>query len=139
MATLPAGDPEPLFDIAPQRKPRPPAPAPVDDVVKAILAGLQVNEALAEQRAAVVRAIVLEARAHKGTVDPNRVRTRLAGTNGRPALGTPQVVGAVYYALKQLGVLRFVDWVPNTDRGSGNSGKPLPLYHLDRIPEIPAR
>ena len=57
MATLPAGDPEPLFDITPRRKPRPPAPAPVDDVVKAILAGLQVNEALAEQRAAVVRAI----------------------------------------------------------------------------------
>lgn len=139
MATLPAGDPEPLFDIARPRKPRPPAPVPVDDVVKAILAGLQVNEALEQQRAAVVRAIVLEARAHRGTVDPNRVRTRLAGDNGRPALGTPQVVGAVYYALKQLGVLRFVDWVPNTDRGSGNGGKPLPLYQLDRIPEIPAR
>lgn len=139
MATLPAGDPEPLFDITPRRKPRPPAAASVDDVVKAILAGLQVNEALEEQRAAVVRAIVLEARAHRGTVDPNRVRTRLAGDNGRPALGTPQVVGAVFYALKKSGVLLRVDWVKSTDRASGNGGKPIPLYALDRIPEIPAR
>lgn len=139
MATLPAGDPEPLFDIARPRKPRAPAAAPVDAVVKAILTGLQASEALEEQWATVVKAIVLEARAHRGTVDPNRVRARLAGDDGRPALGTPQVVGAVFYALKKTGVLLRIDWVKSTDRASGNGGKPIPLYALDRVPEIPPR
>ena len=121
-------------------RPRPPRPRPVAADVQAICAALVVDPAHTADRDKLVRAIVLDARANRGRIDPNRVRARLANpTTGRPDVTRPQLVGAVYQQLASLGVITFDDWVISTDRASGNSGRPVRTYRLKRIPETTTR
>jgi hypothetical protein len=128
-----------LFDVPTQGgqtpQARPPRPRPISEDVTAVLDVLNTDPALADDRRAVVTAILTEARAQARFVDPNRVRVRLAGPDGRPALKRPQVVGAVYARLVHVGVLAFDGWIENTDKASGNAGRPARAYRLVRIPD----
>ncbi len=113
----------------------PPKPRPIDADVIAILDELKANPDLAEDRRKVVTAIVAEARSRAGKVDPNRVRARIADPDsGKPALIRPQVVGAVYGALRAAGVLTFDGYVTSTDKAGRNAGRPARAYRLARIP-----
>lgn len=130
-----------LFDLdpptpagQPQAPTTHPARGPITDDTKAILDTLNADPDLDHDRRAIVTAIVAEAHDHSGLVDPNRVRDRLAGPNGRPNLTRPQVVGPLYALLVRRGVLAFTGWVRSTDRASRNSGRPVPAYRLIRIP-----
>lgn len=110
--------------------PLPARTQPVDREVQAILDALW--EGGDSDRRKVVRAIVLVGRRNRCHVDPNQVRAVLARADGRPDLDKPQVVGAVYNALKRHGVLEFIGWVKSTDTASGNAGRPVPAYRLVR-------
>lgn len=130
-----------LFDLDPATPPGHPQPptatptrGPIAVATKAILDALNADPDLDHDRRAIVTAIVTEAHDHAGLVDPNRVRDRLAGPNGRPNLTRPQVVGPLYALLVRRGVLAFTGWVRSTDRASRNSGRPVPAYRLIRVP-----
>lgn len=76
------------------------------------------------ERAEIVAAIEMDAAAHQGEVDPNRVRRLL------PLHIQPQLVGAVYSALLREGRLTQRGWTTNEDRRGRNVGKPLMTYDL---------
>lgn len=73
---------------------------------------------------AVIDAIEMDAAAHDGEVDPNRVRRLL------PSWVQPQTVGATYNALVTQHRLERVGWTTNEDRRGRNVGKPLMTYRL---------
>ena len=70
----------------------------------------------------IIGAIVFDARANDGEVNPNRVRGLL------PSWVLPQQIGAVYNSLSRQGRLVQVGWTTNTDQRGRNVGKPIALY-----------
>lgn len=108
--------------------------APIDGHLQALLGLVRGNPLHDNDRHRIVEAIVDEANAHSGRVNPNRVRARLTHPVSEELDVNPRVVGAVYSALAGAGVLAFDDFVLNTDRRGGNAGKPCRAYRLTRIP-----
>jgi len=105
--------------------------APVADETAALLdliAGDPIHE---RDRRVIVRAIVAEAHASAGRIDPNRLRARLADPAGGPTV-YPRVIGAVVQALAQRRVLVADGWVVSTDRRGGNAGRPARIWKLVR-------
>ncbi|WP_369068575.1 hypothetical protein [Kineococcus terrestris] len=133
----------PTTGTRPPRAPHRPADT-VDDVA-AVCALVNGNPLHANDRREVVSAILAEAAAHGGAVDPNGVRARLAVTNADGSTDYrvyPRVIGATYQALCTAGVLEFTGWIPNTDARGRNSGKQARSYRLTRQPsrqETPTR
>ena len=85
----------------------------------------------ATDRERIVEAILGDAGANGGHVDPNRVRQRLTHRLGGLDVN-PRVVGPVYAALTGVGVLRFRKWVTSEDTVGRNRGKPARAYTLIR-------
>ena len=110
--------------------------APVTDETAAILDLLCMDPIHARDRATIVRAIVAEAHARGGRVDPNRLRARLCDENGNLRV-YPRVVGATVHALVRAGVLVPDGWVTSTDRRGRNAGKPARAYRA-RIGQVAA-
>lgn len=71
---------------------------------------------------AVTEAILRDALAHAGQVDPNRVRTLIPTWVHKP------MIGATYRVLRQQGRLIRDGWTVNEDRAGRNSGKPQAIY-----------
>lgn len=111
---------QPLFDL-------PDAPVPIDvaDLLQ-LIAGDPVH---ARDRKKIVQAIVAEAAAHGGLVDPNRLRARLADEHGRPTV-YPRVVGAVVSCLAQRRAIEPAGYVKSTDRHGKNAGRPARVWRL---------
>lgn len=105
--------------------------APVTDDTAALLDLIAGDPIHQRDRATIVRAIVAEAHANAGRVDPNRLRARLADENGEPRV-YPRLVGAVVSALAQRRVLVADGWVVSTDRRGGNAGRPARRWRLQR-------
>lgn len=82
---------------------------------------------LAQQhRERIVDAIRADARAHGGTVHPNRVRAALSNRIGLQV--NPRMLSAAYSALRAQGVLAFDHWGTNDDTAGGNAGKPQRVW-----------
>lgn len=119
-----------------------PAPPPVhlipragiDEHTQAVLALVRGNPLHDRDRERIVRAIVTDARAHDGHVDPNRVRRALTHDSGEDLLVYPRVIGAVYSALTATGALVFTGYVDSDDAHGKNRGKPARCYLLTRLP-----
>lgn len=109
----------------------------VDADVAALLGVISDQPRNAADRAAIVRAIVTEARANRGLVDPNKVRARLTGPSGGLAVNG-RVVGATYAALVAAKVIEFHAWVISTDRVSKNAGRPVRMYRMVKMPSLRA-
>lgn len=73
----------------------------------------------------ITAAIMGDAAAHDGIVNPNRVRVALTGPDG--GLVVPaQALSGMYSALATRGVIRSLGWTDvNDDTRSGNAGRPL--------------
>ena len=99
-----------------------------DERTTQLLAVIAGDPAHAEDRRRVVAAIVADADANGGVVDPNRVRVALTNDHGIDV--TPQVLSATYSALRCAGAIEAIGWGQNTDTRSGNSGKPLRVYRM---------
>lgn len=104
-----------------------PAPGHLDEQTAQLLERLAGEPHHREARAEIVGAIIADGRAHAGVVDPNRVRNALANSE---TPYPPQLVGAVYGALRSAGVLEWAGWTTSTDTAGGNSGKPARTYTL---------
>lgn len=104
----------------------------VDERTAALLDLIAGDPIHAEDRRRIVAAIVAEAKASHGFVDPNKVRIRLTNRAGVLTV-YPSVIGAVYFALTRSGQLATAGWLVNQDH-SGNSGKPLRRYRLKELP-----
>lgn len=90
------------------------------DAITALLAADPSNE---EGKRAIVAAIEVVARANSGRVSANGVRPLL------PQWVQPQLVGAVFQALRKTGRLWVTDEEePNTDLRGRNTNKVCPVY-----------
>lgn len=99
------------------------------DEVDVILELMTLDPAHQQDRRRIVSAVVADARANRGVVDPNRVRARLMV--GGELTVYSRVIGATFNALKARRVLIPDGHVrsENTKRGR-NGGKVLPRYRL---------
>jgi hypothetical protein len=78
-------------------------------------------------RRTITAAVLADAQAHDGVVDPNRVRVALSNEHGLTV--HPQALSATYSALARRGVLRSLGWIgTNDDKASGNAGRPMRLW-----------
>lgn len=106
-----------------------PRPRATTEHVTRLLAVIAGDPLHASDRRRIVVAIVSDAIAHHGRVDPNRVRRALTNKHGRTVY--PRVIGATYQALVRSGDLVFDQWVTNDDARGGNAGRPARAYRLD--------
>lgn len=81
-----------------------------------------------EDAARVRAAIVAEAGAHDGLIDPNRVRERL--TFHGAITVNPQVLSSTYSTLARSRVIVAAGYTRNLDRRGKNYGKPARLWEL---------
>jgi hypothetical protein len=80
-----------------------------------------------EARARIRAAIVDDARAHSGQVDPNRVRARLSDEHGLQV--PPRMLSATYSAMAGRGELTSLGFIgTNYDHAGGNYGKPCRIW-----------
>ena len=82
----------------------------------------------ARDRRRIVAAILADALAHSGLVNPNRVRAALTNKHGIDVY--PRLIGATYNGLTRAGILAFEGWTTSDDHRGGNAGKPARCYRL---------
>lgn len=125
--------------IIPAPHPKPPrSSGPAVAGILALLNGDPIHD---RDRERIVTAILDEAAAHDGLVDPNRVRARLTITNADGSTDLvvyPRLIGAVYHGLAHKGALEFAGWIDSTDTRGGNAGRPARSYRLNRNSEATA-
>jgi hypothetical protein len=102
----------------------------VDPETGSLLALIAGDPCHARDRAVIVAAIVAEARARDGRVDPNILRDRLTHPKTGALIVTPVVIGAVIRSLAVKGALQVAGWTECTKRKSGNGGKPQRVWRL---------
>jgi len=110
----------------------------VDAETGSLLALIAGDPCHARDRAVIVAAIVAEARARDGRVDPNGLRLRLTHPKTGALTVTPVVIGAVIRSLAVKGALHAVGWTENTDVKSGNGGKPSRIWRLVALDRLAA-
>lgn len=81
-------------------------------------------------RRLILGAILSDARAHDGHVDPNRVRESLRDMAG-DLMVKPRMLSGAYRVLRLAGALTVADPTINTDTRGGNGGKWLNTYRAD--------
>lgn len=97
--------------------------APVDDATQDTLDLLRIDPAHRTDRDVVEYAVEKVAYEHGGVIDPNVLRERLKGDDGRPRVASP-VVGSVINALARAGRIKANGWVITTGSPTGNNGRP---------------
>lgn len=110
----------PLFEIQ-----RTPIAREVDSIIEA----MNGDPVHARDRRTIVTAIIAEAHASGGRVDPNRLRARLVNEHGRLTV-YPRLLPAVIGGLVARRVLLPDGHVRSTDRVGRNTNKLLPKYRL---------
>jgi len=90
----------------------------------------------ATDRRLILGAILGDARAHDGHVDPNRVRESLRDMAGDLTV-KPRMLSGAYRVLRLAGVLTVDEPTVNTDTHGGNAGKWLNTYRAD-LPRLTA-
>lgn len=81
-------------------------------------------------RRLILGAILSDARAHDGHVDPNRVRETLRDFDGE-LIVRPQMIGGAYRVLVKRAALIRDGYVISTDTRGGNAGRMVPKYRAD--------
>lgn len=81
-------------------------------------------------RRLILGAILSDARAHGGHVDPNRVRESLRDMAG-DLMVKPRMLSGAYRVLRGLDGTREGPETVNTDKHGGNAGKPLRTLWVD--------
>jgi len=97
--------------------------APVDGATQDTLDLLGVDPSKRTDREVVEAAVEDVAAEHGGVIDPNILRDRLKGDDGRPMV-RPQIVGSVINALARSKRIVPDGWVITTHSPTGNSGRP---------------
>jgi hypothetical protein len=102
----------------------------VDDQTRSLLDLIAGDPLHAEDRRKIIVAIVRDARRYGGRVDTNRVRAQLMRPGTTSLVVYPRLVGAVFSALANRGVLVPMGWTINEDRHGKNHGKPLRAWRF---------
>lgn len=110
----------------------------VDAETADLLALIAGDPCHARDREVIVAAIVTEARARDGRVDPNQLRERLTNRKTGELIVTPVVIGAVIRSLAQKGALQVAGWTECTRTKGGNFGKPSRVWRLVALDRLAA-
>lgn len=102
-------------------------PEPTAEDKRIILELIAADPVHARDREVIVGAILADALAHAGHIDPNRVRPYLSSVY-------PGCIGATYNALRARKVIAGDGWGRNGDSRSRNLGKPMRLYRWTGLP-----
>lgn len=97
--------------------------APVDDATQDTLNLLGVDPTHRTDRDIVEDAVEALAADRGGMIDPNELRERLKGDDGRPRVASP-TIGSAINAMARAGVITPDGWVITTGSPTGNNGRP---------------